>query len=146
MIRKLSSFILTRWGRKTKRERKECFILQHLVQSAPWGWIPMGGLPPVEKESGGFEPALFFYSMKNVWELSALWMLIGIHPTDLYSLYCTHVAVQHPSIAAKSYLYCTSSRGNLFIYLFILGKAIFFVAVFHASVHPFSIPTSSCSG
>lgn len=59
---------------KTERERKQCFILQHLVQSAPWGWTLMGGLTPVVKESGGCEPALFFYSIKNACGWSALWI------------------------------------------------------------------------
>lgn len=38
--------------------RKQCFILQHLVQSAPWGWTPIGGCAPAVKESGGCKLAL----------------------------------------------------------------------------------------
>lgn len=72
----LSSFVLT-WPRqesKTERERKQCFILQHLVQSAPWGWTPLGGSAPVVRESGGCKRALFFYSIKNACGWSALWI------------------------------------------------------------------------
>lgn len=33
--------------------RKQRFILQHLVQSNPWGWTPIGGCAPAGKERGG---------------------------------------------------------------------------------------------
>lgn len=74
--RKLSSFVpMWPWQKsKTERKRKQCFFLQHLVQSAPWGWTPTGGLVPVVKESGGWEPALFLYSIKYACRWSALWI------------------------------------------------------------------------
>lgn len=76
-VRKSSPLVLSwPWQKKrsTKKKRKQHFILQHLVQSAPWGWTPMGALAPVVKESGGFKPAPFFHSIKNAWEWSALWI------------------------------------------------------------------------
>lgn len=85
--RKWSSFVLT-WPRqksKTERERKQSFILQHLVQSAPRGWTPTGGSTPVVKESGGWKLTLFFYSIKNACGWSA-WITCRATSKNPYSI------------------------------------------------------------
>lgn len=40
---KPSSSCMFDYQKKMVRERKQPIILRHLVQSAPWGWTPMGG-------------------------------------------------------------------------------------------------------
>lgn len=83
-IKLLCAYVTPTKKSKTEWERKQCFILQHLVQSAPWGWMPTGGRVPVVTESGGCKAALFFYGIKNACGWSALWI--------------THRAVSYRSI------------------------------------------------
>lgn len=72
---------------KEKKKKGLSLILQHLVQSAPWSCSPMGGSAPAVKESGGCEPALFFYSIKNACGWSALWITCRATPDK--SIHCS---------------------------------------------------------